>query len=162
MVVIRRLQKSDKKRLLVLVNKFFEREHWGKSACKEILPLLSFRSNEKSVKDTVSRYMDSDPKLSVVMVAKINGRLEGYIRGVIMYKPDMRFRKIGMVDSWFVSKRYRDKGIGKMLWDELDKWFRENECELLELSVHPSNKHAVEIYRAMGFVDKSLSMTKKF
>ena len=48
-----------------------------------------------------------------------------------------------------------------MLWDSLMKWFKEKKCNRLELDVYTTNKHAIDVYHNMGFVDRAVSMTKK-
>lgn len=55
-----------------------------------------------------------------------------------------------------VAKDYRRVGIGKALIRGAIKWAEEFGVEKVTLMVFPHNKPALEIYRAMGFVEEGL------
>jgi len=46
---------------------------------------------------------------------------------------------------------HRGKGIGKKLFEELEKWAVENNIKRLELTVMTHNEKAVNLYKKMGF-----------
>ncbi|UUV17826.1 GNAT family N-acetyltransferase [Fusobacteria bacterium ZRK30] len=46
---------------------------------------------------------------------------------------------------------HRGKGIGRKLFEELEKWSKENNIKRLELTVMIHNEKAVNLYKKMGF-----------
>ncbi len=70
--------------------------------------------------------------------------------------------RVGYVSSWidvqraeilnlFVTKKYRNKGIGKSLVNQVIKICVQKEVTHLSLEVRTSNKSAINLYRSLGF-----------
>lgn len=159
-VKVRRLRKSDKKQLLMLAEDFFVKNQRGEIVSKKLLKLIKYRNYDKHLREDIKNYMKPDPK-KAVLVAEKDGKLIGYIYGRILLKPKMVLGRIGLIEDWFVVKKYRGKGVSMMLWDKLMEWFRKKGCNRLELDVYTTNRHAINVYHKMGFIDKTLSMTKR-
>jgi ribosomal protein S18 acetylase RimI-like enzyme len=163
MLVIRKLRISDQKEFLAMNKEFLKREHWGSSpSSMEAISILRHKSNDRLARELIETDMQYKPAQGATFVAELDGKLAGYITGRFLNKNDMLLGRLGIVDSWFAWKEYRGKGVSEMLWERMEKWFRERKCNRLELSVHPNNLHAIKIYRSKGFIDKSLCMTKRF
>lgn len=160
MIKIRPLQNKDKKQLLNLAIDFFEKNQRGEIVSKKILPLLSYKNYNRHVKEDVKKYM-KDSKKEAIFVAEKDKTLIGYIYGKVVVKPKMVLSRIAIVEDWFVIKKYRGKGISLMLWNRLMKWFKKKKCRRIELDVYTTNKHAIDVYHKMGFLDKTIVMTKK-
>ena len=63
---------------------------------------------------------DLDDKDVTLLVAEENGKILGYIRGVVEASPEyIKPKKIGVVYDAFVEKSQRESGIGKQLFEEL-------------------------------------------
>jgi len=161
MIKIRILRNSDEKQLLKLAIDFFKKNQRGEIVSKKLLPLIQYKNYENHVKEDVKKYMSLDSRKAVIFVAEKDEKLIGYIYGRIQLKPKMILGRIGIVEDWFVIKDYRGKGVGEMLWDRLIEWFKKKKCNRLELDVFPTNKHALNIYHKLGFIDKLIVMTKK-
>jgi ribosomal protein S18 acetylase RimI-like enzyme len=69
--------------------------------------------------------------------------------------------KRGYVQDWFVFPEYRDKKIGKALFERLIQDFKSAGCHLITLDTFAEDKVAVSRYRHMGFRDRLLSFTKE-
>jgi ribosomal protein S18 acetylase RimI-like enzyme len=59
--------------------------------------------------------------------------------------------KIGMINDMFILYDYRRRGVGKLLYDELKKWFAFKQLEYIELTVHVHNKIGQEAWAKYGF-----------
>ena len=160
MIEVRSLRKADEKQLLRLALDFFKKNQRGEIVSEKLLPLISYKNYDEHVREDVRGYMKTSPK-SKIFVAEDKGRLIGYIHGRIINRPKMVLGRVGIVEDWFVEKKYRGKGISRVLWGKLEEWFKVKGCNRLELDAYTTNKHAIDIYHMMGFLDKTMSMTKK-
>jgi ribosomal protein S18 acetylase RimI-like enzyme len=160
MIKIRLLERKDKEKLFMLVVDFFKREHWGKNS--NLMKIVKCKDYDRHLMEDVNGYMRLDPKKAVIFVVEDDGALVGYIYGRVVDKPNMVLDKVGMIEDWFIEKEYRGKGVGEMLWTRLMSWFKVKNCNRLELNVYPDNEYAIAIYHKLGFVKKSVTMTKKF
>ena len=94
-----------------------------------------------------------------VLVAEEDGKLIGYIRGVVEDAPTFAsVKRIGVVYDTFVAEEFRKKGIGKKLFAELLAWFREQGVKNVELNVDARNPAAIALWRKSGFKDYKLRM----
>ena len=59
--------------------------------------------------------------------------------------------KIGRLDMLVVNREYRDKGVGKLLVDELEKMAKERGCFSLAVWVLEGNDLAGNLYKKKGF-----------
>ena len=162
MIKIRTLQKTDEKQLFNLAIEFLEKYQRGKIVSKKLLPLIQYKNYDKHLKEDVKKYMKLNPKEAIIFVAEDNKKLIGYIYGRIEKKPKMVLDRVGMIEDWFVQEKYRGKGIGEKLWNELMNWFKKKKCNCLEVDAYITNKKAIKIYHKLGFIDKLIFMIKKF
>lgn len=51
-----------------------------------------------------------------------------------------------------ILKAFQGQGIGKMLFEALEKWARSKKIHRLELDVIVPNERAINLYKKMGFV----------
>jgi len=160
MIKIRRVQRADKERLLKLVTHFLKKQR-RKMVPKKLLPLIRYKNYDEHLREDTEGYVRLNPKEAVLFVAEDNNELIGYIYGRVLNRPKKVFSKVGMVEDWFVEEKYRGRKVGAMLWKKLIEWFKNKGCNCLELDVYPKNKHAVNIYRKLGFIDEVVKMTKK-
>ncbi|MCY0884014.1 MAG: GNAT family N-acetyltransferase, partial [Acidianus infernus] len=70
------------------------------------------------------------------LVAKEDGKILGYVIGIIQFK--IR----GHIVSIAVRKSYRNKGIGKLLINEIERRFKLGHCKYSYLEVMTTNKDA--------------------
>ncbi|GIO27268.1 GNAT family N-acetyltransferase [Ornithinibacillus bavariensis] len=85
---------------------------------------------------------------STILIAENNSMLVGYlfaIGGDAQRKKHSAYLVIG------IHEQYRGKGVGTLLFNELDKWAIKNNMHRLELTVVTRNKAGLSLYQKVGF-----------
>ena len=87
-----------------------------------------------------------------VLVADYNGRVVGFVLGVIIdLVPEMFIQQTGgFLADIYVHDDYRRRGIGQKLVNELLEWYRSKGVSYLELYVATKNNNAREFWDAIG------------
>lgn len=101
----------------------------------------------------------------MIYVAELDSEPVGVIVGTILEqsKEDLLEHvpsKFGEVLELAVEARHRGKGIGTLLMNKLEEYFRENNCNILGVGVLAPNKNAHRLYRKLGYEDRSFYLTK--
>lgn len=97
-----------------------------------------------------ARFLKSinDSEYSMMMVAEIDGKIAGNCQLNIYRRMKVRHRaSIGIG----IIKKYWNKGIGTLMFEELEKYARQNGCTQLELEVIEGNTRAIALYEKQGF-----------
>lgn len=68
--------------------------------------------------------------------------------------------KFGEVLELVVKAEYRGRGIGTMLMNKLEEYFKENHCNIAGVGVLVPNKNAHRLYSTLGYKNRSTYMTK--
>lgn len=87
-------------------------------------------------------------KNSIIFVAENDGDLVGYlfvIGGSTKRTQHSTYIVIGILE------RYRGKGIGTALFQQLEEWAKKSQISRLELTVVTKNEAGVALYRKSGF-----------
>jgi diamine N-acetyltransferase len=96
-------------------------------------------------------------KDSCAFVVEEDGTIIGYLAGGIGEIENYRNAlKSAELDSMFVLEEYRERGVGKMLYESFVKWCKREDVKLLRVEASAGNKEAIGFYRRMGFKDYSL------
>lgn len=108
----------------------------------------TIRSNRARVK----RYKESPGKLYIVAEHKKK------IIGLVQFNNfDFKKCRHNGLFTIFISKLWRDKGIGKMMIREMLDWTKANPViEKVSLNVFSNNPRAIALYRKMGFKQEGL------
>ena len=103
-----------------------------------------------------------------VAIAKVDEKIVAYCYGNIeitkrdcsMYKQN---RKIFYVDEIYVQKEYRNRKIGQMLYDFIENFAKENDCEVIEVTAVSKNyKELLKFYiEKLNMEFWSASLVKK-
>lgn len=89
-----------------------------------------------------------------VLVAEAEGQLVGYIIGMVRENPPVLLpSNYGMVSDICVDPAWRQRGIGRRLFEALKAWFMEKELPSIQLSVAHHNSVSQAFWRAMGGQD---------
>ena len=89
-----------------------------------------------------------NPKYGFYVVAEVEGRVVGSL--MVTYEwSDWRGMDIWWLQSIYVSKKWRRKGIMKMLIEKIKK-MAGNNVFALRLYVHEGNGNAIEAYKKVG------------
>jgi ribosomal-protein-alanine acetyltransferase len=94
-------------------------------------------------------YLLENPN-AVSLVAQINNAIAGFIIGLILHHDQ---RKTGRIYTLDVAVKYRRKGIGLKLLDEIERIFAERGVKICYLEVRKDNVTALELYRRHGYLE---------
>ncbi len=91
---------------------------------------------------------------ATIFVAIEDEKIIGYtIAKIDHYPPVYLLEKYGAIYDIFVALKHRKKGIGKKLWQESLKWFKNLGLERVELSIVPNNPESSSFWKKQGFKD---------
>lgn len=102
----------------------------------------------------------------IILIAKEEEVVIGFIAGTI---PDTTDEDLldhypaieGRVVELVVSEKYRGKNVGRILMDELEQYFRKNECEFVRVGCFAPNVGTHAFYEKCGYGDRYIEMLKK-
>ncbi len=99
-------------------------------------------------------------------LAMEDGEVIGLVLGTIdqydkYYYLDYKCPKRGRVLEIIVKKEYRRRGIGHMLMQKLEDYFRSVDCEYIILEVLSYNKTAIAFYNYNNFHERTEAKIKK-
>jgi ribosomal protein S18 acetylase RimI-like enzyme len=99
---------------------------------------------------------------SNLFVAEDNGIIVGYLAGKIEKRaPVFEVDKRGWIDSAYVLKEYRGRGIGKELTERMLEWFKEKGIKCVEVSVDARNQVGYGLWKSLGFKTWQFVMKKR-
>lgn len=95
-----------------------------------------------------------------------DGKAIGMIMGILRkYDPedqlDYKCPKAGVVTELVVSKNARSGGIGKLLIDKMEEYFKEQDCEWMFVEVFGYNSGGIKFYEREGFHTRMYNMLKR-
>lgn len=101
----------------------------------------------------------------IIYVAELDAELVGVVVGIFpeQTKEDQLEHvpsKRGEVLELVVKTGYRGRGVGTMLMNRLEEYFKENNCDMSGVGVLFPNKNAHRLYNKLGYEDKSIYMAK--
>ncbi|WP_232701040.1 GNAT family N-acetyltransferase [Halobacterium wangiae] len=102
--------------------------------------------DEAGVADAgLDRWLDTEDR--VAFLAEHDGTFAGYIAGIRNDSPPIYTRGDRThVDGLYVKPAFRREGVASALFDRIEAWARERDCEYLGVSAHVDNEAAVEMY----------------
>lgn len=105
------------------------------------------------VEEFYEKLIDDDNK--IILVARENNIILGYLYGFIQDNGNLYNNKIAKLDALFVKEQYRGNGIARSLIKEFINWAEEKRVAYIELSVCKDNTNAISLYENEGFcIDK--------
>ena len=108
-----------------------------------------------TVADNYARLLDEED--CVAFVAEEDGRVVGYLYGLVYEIPGMLHRPVARLDALYVQEAHRGKGAGKALCRAFAALAAERGAVKMELKVFCRNAPALGLYEALGFRE-----TKKY
>ena len=95
-----------------------------------------------------------------------NNKAIGLIMGII--RPydefdylDYKCPKSGEITELIVTKKIRSKGIGQLLINKMEEYFKQQECEYILVDVFAYNDIAIKFYNQKDYHSRMHSMIKK-
>ncbi|HXX88107.1 MAG TPA: GNAT family N-acetyltransferase [Candidatus Acidoferrum sp.] len=86
-----------------------------------------------------------------VLLAEADGKIIGYVQGEVTSRSDYLPRTVGHVSLIYVMKKFRRKGVGKRLMQDLCKFFNLNKAEHLSVRYMIGNVEAEGFWTKLGF-----------
>ncbi len=74
---------------------------------------------------------------------------------------DYKCPKRGIITELIVTSETRSKGIGKALIEEMEKYFKSNNCEYVLVDVFAYNENAISFYSKKGYHTRMYTDIKK-
>lgn len=74
---------------------------------------------------------------------------------------DYKCPKRGRITELIVSKKTRSKGIGTKLIEEMENYFKKENCEYIIVEVFAYNDNAISFYNKENYHSRMLDMIKK-
>jgi GNAT superfamily N-acetyltransferase len=143
-VLIRKAVSSDVERLVEL--RLLLQQH-----CEESNPLIWRITEEgkallkQKVEDTLA---DSSSRL---LVAEMNGQIIGFAHGQAIRRTDYLPGAVGAINTVYVVKRFRRKGVGARLVKELCRFFNSEGVDHVTLRYVLGNNEAERFWTELGF-----------
>lgn len=114
----------------------------------------SGKERKEKLKKRVLKILEKKRKNSKFLIAKIKNRIIGFmVTGIHKPPAYCREEKIGEIYQAYIAKKYRKKGIGKLLFEELLKWFRKRKIKFVEVSVDSRNKIGIAAWKKYDFFE---------
>lgn len=154
-MLIRKARSKDVKGIAKLYLQFWK-AHPG------VDPLITPRKKPTMKGETKAAAKDIRKRNEYYFVADDNGNIAGYIELCIKKNHKIfKVRKYGYINSIVVDRKYRGKGIARMLVNHSARFFRQKKLKYLRLNVYFSNKAAQKVWSKIGFRNESMFMLKK-
>jgi ribosomal protein S18 acetylase RimI-like enzyme len=102
----------------------------------------------------------------IIYVAESEGRIVGLVVGIMPGQTKEELLELipskrGNVLELVVENRCRGKGVGRMLMESIEDYFKQNGCSILGVEVFSPNKNAYLLYSKLGYRERTIWMTKK-
>lgn len=106
-----------------------------------------YLSTIKTESKKIKRFKEAEGK--IYLVAEVNNEITGYIS---FDNWDTRRTSHTGLFSVFIKKKWRGKGIGKILINGMLEWGKLNPVnKKISLAVFSTNKNAIALYKKLGF-----------
>lgn len=97
---------------------------------------------------------------SLCLLAIYAGQVVGYLVGRTNEESNLRPVKIAELESMYVCRSYRDRGVGARLIKKFLEWGEAWGAQRASVTAYATNERAIRFYERSGFKPKSLSMEK--
>jgi len=143
-VQIRKAASSDVERLVEF--RLLLQQH-----CEESNPLIWRITEEGKAllrQKVESTLADSCNRL---LVAEMNGQIIGFAHGQVANRTDYLPRNVGHINTVYVAKRSRRKGVGASMVKELCRFFNSEGVDHVTLRYVLGNEEAEKFWTRLGF-----------
>lgn len=153
----------DNKYLEDIKDLLTELEEYIVSIDKDSLDIVHPEYHEKMALVDLEEVRNNNGKC---YIAVENDKAVGMIMGIIpSYDKydylDYKCPKRGVITELIVTSKIRSNGIGKKLMDEMENYFRNNNCEYVLVDVFAYNENAINFYERKGYHPRMYTDIKK-
>ena len=124
-----------------------------------LLSDLGYSSDKDTIAESLTRYKSSDDY--EVLVAEHEGKVIGCISLHVM-RLFHAAGNAGRITSLVISSESRGKGIGKVLVNAADQFFKSMDCVKTEVTSGDHRKEAHKFYQSEGYVIDERRFIKKY
>ncbi|MBS4040129.1 MAG: GNAT family N-acetyltransferase [Flavobacteriales bacterium] len=111
--------------------------------------------------NSILKEMEMKPDIYINLVAEINGLVVGFI-SVIFYKTLYHKGGTALINELIINQNYRDKGIGRLLVENIKSEAIRRGMDELEVGTELDNKVAQSFYKKCGFDEEFLLLGMVF
>lgn len=103
----------------------------------------------------------------VIFVAELEGKVIGCITGTIERHESEKdllewtAHTTGRIHDLHVSDGFRGSGVGTLLMERIEEFFREHQCDVSRTEVMSDNARAYEFYKRLGYHDRYVDVIKR-
>lgn len=101
-----------------------------------------------------------------IFLAIENDLIVGLIMGIVEEKDEIDkltndCAKTGSIIELIVKNNIRGNGIGKILLEEMEKYFKSIYCKRINIEVFGPNKKGLSFYEKNGYISRDIIVSKK-
>lgn len=100
------------------------------------------------------------PEASCVMVAEVNRKVVGMCTGQLVVST-AKGGFSGLIEDMVISREYREKGLGSLLLEAVEKWCIDNKACRIQLLADKNNTKALRFYEKYGWKYTQLICLRK-
>jgi aminoglycoside 6'-N-acetyltransferase I len=136
--------------------------YFRKNAAKPIQELRKEKDINKSYEDYIKFISKRNNKDWKILLAVSSAQEPiGFIIGSVEKDNELVRGTIGKFEDWFVEDEWRGLGVGKKLYNELEKWFKKKGCQQVMSDTWDGNKLSIKAHKELGFFVSGISFSKK-
>jgi phosphinothricin acetyltransferase len=110
-------------------------------------PVMKF--SKESSRKAMLKGLEKHP--GSIRIAELDGKIAGFI----IFRPKkLSLEESGSIESIFVHKDYRKRGIAKLLLETAEEWFRKKGIRHISATVTNTNLPSMELFSKSGYREK--------
>lgn len=114
----------------------------------------SGKEKKNHLKKRLLKFFAKQRKNQKILVAKTDNKIIGFLNvGIHKSFSYCREKRIGEIYQTYIDKKFRRKGIGKLLFREIFNWFKKRKIKFVEVQVDARNYIAISAYKKYGFFE---------
>lgn len=118
----------------------------------EVMQVISDGPGDRDkMAELIAKIAADKEKYLLVAVNEGSGEIVGSLLGVVFEDICGDCRPILLVENVAVLERYQGRGVGRMMFEEIERWGREMDCHYEMLVSGMSRTGAHKFYKAIGF-----------
>lgn len=118
----------------------------------EVMQVISDGPGDRGkMAELIAKIAADEEKYLLVAVDEGSGEIVGSLLGVVFEDICGDCRPILLVENVAVLERYQGRGVGRMMFEEIERWGREKDCHYEMLVSGMSRTGAHKFYKAIGF-----------
>lgn len=129
---------------------------------KEGYNIITKEFRENYFKKTMKEVKSFEGK---IFLAKEKNKIIGLIIGLINNEEiktyDFEAPKRGRITELIISKNYRSTGIGNLLINKMEDYFKSVNCKGVLINCFAYNTNAINFYHRNGYFNRTIEMMKK-